>query len=560
MVTSTPPSTVATGRDSSSVAVPLPGNHLGWSTALRVFGPAYLVAVGYMDPGNWATDLAAGSRFGYSLLWVVGLSSLMAMVLQSLCCRLGIATGLDLAQACRRLLPERWRIPLWLLAEVAIVACDLAELVGSAIGLQLLFGLPLPWGVAFTAADTLLLLALQRFGVRRLEALIIALVALVGACFAGELVLLQPNWPQVAAGFVPHPSALRDGRQVVLAAGILGATVMPHNLYLHSSLVRTRRWPKHPQARPWALRLASLDSVVALSLAFLVNAAILVLAAGAFHHSGAPPVDDLRQAHNLLSPLLGTELAGALFAIALLAAGQSSTVTATLAGQVVMEGFLNLRLPDWQRRLLTRSLALVPAMATVLWLGDDATTQLLVLSQVVLSLQLPFAVIPLVHFCGQRGLMGALQSPRWLQGISWLCAAAIVVMNGSLLWSLVQGAGTTHAAPPPDCAALKGERDTLASQAMQAEIALVTSTRAQICPRVEHQAELANSHLNAGRLNLEAFIRCRQQAEAKLQRSRPVLYTNQRGFSFYTAEGSRRAREADALQTDLDRGCSPPGR
>jgi manganese transport protein len=411
-----------------------------WRTALQMCGPAYLVAVGYMDPGNWATDLAAGSRFGFGLLWVVALSSLMAMVLQSLCCRLGIATGQDLAQGCRLWLPPSWRLPLWLLAEVAIVACDLAELVGSAIALQLLFGLPLPWGVLLTAADTLLLLALQRFGMRRLEALIIALVALVGACFAIELMLLQPNWHAVAAGFLPQAASLRDGEQLYLAAGILGATVMPHNLYLHSSLVQTRRWPLQPGASQRALRFATLDAVLALSLAFLVNAAILILAGGAFHQAAAP-VEDLRQAYRLLTPLLGTSLASLLFAVALLAAGQSATITATLAGQVVMEGFLSLRLPDWQRRLLTRALALIPAMATVMLLGDSATAQLLVMSQVVLSLQLPFAVIPLVHFCGQRGLMGELRSPAWLQALSWLCAAVIVLINTSLLLALLRSAG-----------------------------------------------------------------------------------------------------------------------
>jgi manganese transport protein len=420
------------------VPLQLPSGTPDWRTFLRVLGPAYLVAVGYMDPGNWATDLAAGSNYGYRLLWVVALSSLMAMVLQSLCCRLGIATGLDLAQACRRWLPQRWRLPLWLLAEVAIVACDLAELVGSAIALQLLFSLPLPWGVALTAADTLLLLALQHFGVRRIEALIIALVALVGACFAVELLLLQPSWSAVAAGFVPHPQSLRDGQQLYLAAGILGATVMPHNLYLHSALVQSRRWPEHPRARHWALRYATADAVLALLLAFLVNAAILVLAGGAFHGAVAEPVEDLSQAYHLLTPLLGTSLASVLFGVGLLAAGQSSTLTATLAGQVVMEGFLDLRLPAWQRRLLTRSLALIPALATVLLLGDQATNQLLVLSQVVLSLQLPFAVIPLVLFCGRRGLMGELQAPRWLQLLGWACAAVIVLINGSLLLMVVR--------------------------------------------------------------------------------------------------------------------------
>jgi len=391
-----------------------------------------------MDPGNWATDLAAGSTFGYTLLWVVALSSVMAMVLQSLCCRLGIATGLDLAQACRRHIDGRARLPLWLLAEVAIVACDLAELVGTAIALHLLFGLPLVWGVVLTVADTLLLLGLQQFGVRRLEALVIALVALVGACFAVELFLLQPHWPDVARGFLPRPESLRDGSQLYLAAGILGATVMPHNLYLHSSLVKSRQWPVHPEARHRALRYFNLDSLIALSFAFLVNASILILAAGTFHRQGLPPVTDLSEAYRLLSPLLGTSLASVLFGVALLAAGQSSTLTATMAGQVVMEGFLDLQIPDWQRRLITRGLALVPALATVIWVGDQATAGLLVLSQVVLSLQLPFAVIPLVWLCGKGRIMGDLTAPRWLQGVGWACATVIVGLNLSLLVQLAR--------------------------------------------------------------------------------------------------------------------------
>ncbi len=418
----------------ASVRVP-PGRP-GLATFLKVLGPAYLVAVGYMDPGNWATDLAAGSSSGYALLWVVALSSAMAMVLQSLCCRLGIATGLDLAQACRQLLPPAFHLPLWLLAELAIIACDLAELVGSAIALQLLFGLPLAWGVALTAADTLLLLVLQQQGLRRLEALVIALVALIGACFLVELVLLKPDWWAVAHGFVPNPLAMGNHHQLLLAAGILGATVMPHNLYLHSSLVQTRQWPDHPKARHWALRLATADMAIALAMAFLVNAAILVLAGGAFHGRGLPVVTDLGQAYRLLTPMLGTSLASLVFGVALLAAGQSSTITGTLAGQVVMEGFLDLRLPLWQRRLLTRGLALIPALATVLLLGDGATNRLLVLSQVVLSLQLPFAAIPLVWFCGQAKSMGNLRSPVVLQLVSWLCIGVIVSINLSLLVSL----------------------------------------------------------------------------------------------------------------------------
>jgi len=429
------PSTVP-APEGQGQTVAIPADTRGLPTLLRVMGPAYLVAVGYMDPGNWATDLAAGSTYGYSLLWVVALSSLMAVLLQSLCCRLGIATGLDLAQACRRHLPRGWVIPLWLLAEVAIVACDLAELVGTALALQLLFGLPLPVGVLLTAFDTLVLLGLQRFGIRRLEALVISLVALVGACFAVEMLLLRPDVASVLGGLVPRVDALRNGSQLYLAAGILGATVMPHNLYLHSSLVQTRRWSTGPEMRQRALRFANLDTVIALALAFLVNASILVLAAGTFYGLPGAPVTDLSEAHRLLSPLLGTTAAGLLFGIALLAAGQSSTLTATLAGQIVMEGFLEIRLPQWKRRLLTRSLALVPAMLTVLLLGDRATGQLLILSQVVLSLQLPFAVLPLVWFCSRRRLMGDLRAPNWLLLLAWITAAAIVVINSALLLSL----------------------------------------------------------------------------------------------------------------------------
>ena len=419
-----------------AASVKIPPGPPGLATFLKVLGPAYLVAVGYMDPGNWATDLAAGSTSGYALLWVVAFSSAMAMVLQSLCCRLGIATGLDLAQACRQLLPSGWRLPLWLLAEVAMIATDLAELVGSAIALKLLFGLPLAWGVSLTAADTLLLLALQHQGLRRLEALVIAMVALIGACFVVELVLLKPDWVAVAHGFVPNPLAMANHQQLFLAAGILGATVMPHNLYLHSSLVKTRQWPDHPKARHWALRLATADMAIALAMAFLVNAAILVLAGGAFYGQGLPLVTDLGQAYQLLTPMLGTSMASLAFGVALLAAGQSSTITGTLAGQVVMEGFLDLRLPLWQRRLLTRGMALIPALATVLLLGEGATNQLLVLSQVVLSLQLPFAAVPLVWFCGQARTMGNLRSPVALQLLSWLCIGTIVTINLSLLISL----------------------------------------------------------------------------------------------------------------------------
>jgi manganese transport protein len=388
-----------------------------------------------MDPGNWATDLAAGSHYGYKLLWVVGVSSLMAMLLQSLCCRLGIASGMDLAEACAKKLPSPLRIPLWLLAELAIVACDLAELVGSAIALQLLFGLPLPWGVALTALDTLLLLLLQRWGIRRLEAVVIAMVALIGGCFAVELLLLQPSWPAIGRGFIPQASTLINGGELFLAAGILGATVMPHNLYLHSSLVKSRQWESQQDGRKEALKFSTLDALLALSLAFFVNAAILVLAGGSFYGRPGPPVTDLSQAYHLLTPILGTSIASVLFGVALLASGQSSTLTATMAGQVVMEGFLNIRLPDWQRRLLTRCLALIPAMVTVIVLGDLGINNLLVFSQVLLSLQLPFAAIPLVWLCSQPDLMGELVAPRWLQLVGWSSAGVIVLINGSLLIS-----------------------------------------------------------------------------------------------------------------------------
>ena len=424
-------------RRDAAVEVPLGAG--AWRTFLRVLGPAYLVAVGYMDPGNWATDLAAGSSYGYQLLWIVALSSAMAMLLQSLCCRLGIATRLDLAQASARLLPRALRVPLWLLAEGAIVACDLAELLGSAIALQMLFRLPLPWGVTLTAVDTLLLLALQRFGIRRLEALVIAMVALVGGCFVVQLLLLQPHWPAVAQGFVPQVAQLKNGNQLYLAAGILGATVMPHNLYLHSALVQTRHWPEGQRSKQKALAFSTLDTGLALTLAFLINASILILAAGRFHHNQLGPVTDLSQAYDLLSPSLGTSLASTLFAVALLASGQSSTLTATMAGQIVMEGFLQIRLPDWQRRLLTRGLALVPALATVLWLGDGATNPLLVLSQVLLSLQLPFAAIPLVLFCSRPALMGPLKTPLWLLVASWFSVALIVLINITLVINLVLG-------------------------------------------------------------------------------------------------------------------------
>ncbi len=419
-------------------SVEVPRQQPWWQRLLAFLGPGYLVSVGYMDPGNWATDLAAGSQYGYRLLFVIGLSSLMAMVLQTLCVRLGLGAQLDLAQACRRCYPQRLNWLLWLLCELAIIACDLAELLGTAIALQLLLGLPLLAGILLTALDSLLLLALQERGFRRLEALVIGLVALVGSALLVNVVLAQPDWGAVAAGLRPEPQVLRDPQQLYLAMGILGATVMPHNLYLHSAIVQTRDWGHSDRERREAVRWASLDTVMALGLAMFVNGAILIVAAASFHAAGRHDVVDLAQAYHLLSPMLGAPIASTLFGLALLAAGQSSTLTATLAGQVVMEGFLNLRLPPWQRRLLTRTLAIAPAAAGVILFGESSSTQLLILSQVVLSLQLPFAVIPLVQFTGRRSLMGDLTSPRWLQGMAWAIAAILVWLNLTLL---VRGLG-----------------------------------------------------------------------------------------------------------------------
>jgi manganese transport protein len=413
-------------------SISVPRGHW-WRKLLAFVGPGYLVSVGYMDPGNWATDLAGGSRFGYQLLSVVLLSSLMAMVLQALCVRLGVASGLDLAQACHRFYEPRTRLILWLLSEVAIMACDLAEILGSAIALQLLFHVPLIWGILLTGLDSLLILRLQEKGFRWLEALIIGLVALIGGCFAAQLALANPDWGAIAMGLVPQADILKSPEKLYLATGILGATVMPHNLYMHSAIIQTRNWGNAPDQKREAIRFGVLDSVIALSFAFCINAAILILAAATFHQPGLQPVVEIQQAYQLLSPLLGTSIASVLFGVALLASGQSSTLTATLAGQVVMEGFVNIRLKPWQRRLLTRSLAIAPAVLCVAFLGEGSTTQLLILSQVILSLQLPFAVIPLVQFTNNRSLMKEFVSPRWLQILSWAIASLIVLLNGSLL-------------------------------------------------------------------------------------------------------------------------------
>jgi manganese transport protein len=406
---------------------------------LAFLGPGYLVAVGYMDPGNWATDLAGGSAYGYTLLSVILLSNLMAILLQSLSARLGIATGRDLAQACRAHYPPAVNLALWVICELAIIACDLAEVIGTAIALQLLFGIPLVLGATLTALDVLLILLLQQRGFRWLEALVMSLMALIAVCFVIELALAQPDIAAVAQGFIPNPSIITDPGMLYIAIGILGATVMPHNLYLHSSIVQTRAWEPTREGKREALRFATIDSTVALSFALFINAAILILAAAAFHHTGQTEVAEIQDAYNLLSPTLGVAAASTLFALALLASGQNSTITATLAGQIVMEGFLRLRLAPWLRRAVTRLLAVVPVVIVAWIYGESGTGQMLVLSQVVLSMQLPFAVVPLVRFTTDRGKMGDLVAPRWVALLAWVVAAVIICLNMKLLYDFAFG-------------------------------------------------------------------------------------------------------------------------
>ncbi len=391
-------------------------------------GPAYLVSVGYMDPGNWATDLEGGARFGYQLLWVLVMSNAMAILLQTLSARLGIVRGRDLAQACRENYPRPVNLALWVLCEVAIAACDLAEVLGTAIGLKLLFGLPLIWGVAITALDTFVVLWLQRFGMRILEVFILSLVSVIGVCFLIEIVLAQPVWSEVVGGLAPR----LNQESLYVAIGILGATVMPHNLYLHSALVQTRRIGSSLAARRTACGFNLVDSVVALNAALLVNSAILIMSAAVFFKRGIP-VREIEQAQHLLAPLLGTAVASWAFAIALISSGQSSTITGTMAGQIVMEGFLNIRLRPWVRRLVTRTLAIIPAILTISMAGEQATYKLLILSQVILSLQLPFAVIPLIHFTSDRERMGSLANAAWVRVLAWAAAVIIVGLNVRLV-------------------------------------------------------------------------------------------------------------------------------
>ena len=408
-----------------------------WRKLLAFAGPGYLVAVGYMDPGNWATDLAGGSRFGYALLSVVFVSNLMAVLLQGLASKLGIVTGRDLAQACRDHYSRPTAVALWVGAEIAIAACDLAEVIGSAIALNLLFGLPITLGILLTAADVLIVLGLQHRGFRWLEAVVVALVATVGACFVYVLVASRPDWAGVARGFVPSPAILRDPEMLYIAVGILGATVMPHNLYLHSSVVQTRKYAQTQAGRREAVRYAFLDSTIALTAALFINAAILIVAAATFHRAGYTQVAEIQDAHRLLTPLLGATGASAAFAVALLASGQNSTLTGTLAGQIVMEGFLDVRLRPWVRRLITRAVAIVPAVVVSVLAGERGTAQLLVLSQVVLSLQLSFAVVPLVQFTSDRAKMGRFANRPWLRATAWATAVVIAGLNA---WLLVQTA------------------------------------------------------------------------------------------------------------------------
>jgi manganese transport protein len=415
-----------------SIVVPTTASF--WRKLLAFSGPGFLVAVGYMDPGNWATDVAGGAKFGYALLFIVMLSNFMAILLQHLCIKLGVATGRDLAQACR----DHYSTPtvwfLWILCEIAIAACDLAEVVGSAIALQLLFGIPLVWGCCITALDVLAVLYLQQKGFRYIEALVIMLIATIATCFGAELIFSKPNFAGIMLGFIPGPHIVTNPAMLYVSIGIIGATVMPHNLYLHSSIVQTRKFEQTPQGKREAIKYASIDSTGALMFALFINAAILILAAAVFHWSGHQDVAEIQDAYKLLSPLLGVSFASALFAIALLASGQNSTLTGTLAGQVVMEGFLNIRITPWLRRLITRGIAIIPAILVIGIFGEGKTTQLLVASQVVLSMQLGFAVWPLLRFTDEQAKMGEFVNRLWLKILGWTTAAIIIGLNVKLLF------------------------------------------------------------------------------------------------------------------------------
>ncbi len=419
-------------------SVPLPATASTWRRFLAFVGPGYLVAVGYMDPGNWATSLAGGSQFGYTLLFVALLSNIMAIILQSLCARLAIATGKDLAQACRDAFPHWIAWPLWALAEIAICATDLAEVVGTAIGLNLIFGIPLEIGILITTLDVFLILFLQNKGFRWIEAFIISLLGVIAACFLVQIILASPDWGGVLRGFAPTTEIARNPNMLYLALGIIGATVMPHNLYLHSGIVQTRAYGGTLKEKREALKFSTIDSTLALTFALTINASLLVLAAAVFFPRGEV-VTDIGQASHLLTPLLGSALAPILFGVALICCGLNSTVTATMAGQIVMEGFIHFRIAAWARRLITRAVAIVPALVVIWWFGSAEAGKLLVLSQVVLSFQLPFAVVPLVMFTASREKLGELVAPRWLTAVASLVAAVIIGLNVKLIFDFATG-------------------------------------------------------------------------------------------------------------------------
>jgi len=410
-----------------------------WRKLLAFLGPGYLVAVGYMDPGNWATSLAGGSKFGYSLLTIALLSNMMAILLQALCARLGIGAGRDLAQACRDAFPRAVSWPLWVLTEIAICATDLAEVIGTAIGLNLLFGVPLEIGVIITALDVFLILWMQNLGFRWVEAFVVTLLGVIALCFAIQIAMADPDWGAVIRGFAPTTEIVRNPDMLYLAIGIIGATVMPHNLYLHSGVVQTRRFGDSVPEKREAIKLATIDSTIALMFALIINAAILVLAAATFNKIGQTEVSELGEVHKLIAPLLGSGMAPTLFAIALLCCGMNSTVTATLAGQIVMEGFIDIRLPPWARRLMTRAIAIVPAAIVTIWYGEAGTAKLLILSQVVLGLALPFSIVPLVMFTADRRKMGELVAARWVTALAALTGAILIVLNVKLLIDLATG-------------------------------------------------------------------------------------------------------------------------
>ena len=410
-----------------------------WRKLLAFMGPGYLVAVGYMDPGNWATSLAGGSKFGYALLAIALISNLMAVLLQALCARLGIGAGRDLAQACRDAFPQAVSWPLWIITEIAICATDLAEVIGTAIGLNLLFGIPLEIGVIITALDVFLILWMQRLGFRWVESFVVALLGVIAACFAVQIALADPDWRAVILGFAPTIEIVRNPEMLYLAIGIIGATVMPHNLYLHSGVVQTRRFGSTVADKREAIKLATLDSTMALTFALLINASILILAAATFHKAGQTDVAELDQAHAFLAPLLGSAIAPTLFGIALLCCGLNSTVTATLSGQIVMEGFIDIRLPAWARRLTTRAIAIVPAALVTIWYGEAGTARLLIFSQVVLGLALPFSIVPLVMFTADRRKMGELVAARWVSVLAALIAAILIALNVKLIAGALWG-------------------------------------------------------------------------------------------------------------------------